>query len=253
MVLAALITLPAIWWLLRLTPPSPRSVVFPPTRLLTGLADSDQTSAPSPWWLPALRLALAPLLIGALAGPVLNPDRDALPGSGPVVLVVDNGWAAASQWRARQALIEAYISRAERDSRPVMIIGTAGSRDARLETMGPQKAREAAASLQPLPYNPDRARLGTRLKRELEKKGTLSVVWLTDGLDYGGAEAFADSLDGLSDGEAHLTIASPETGASALGVRAGPGSKGTLVAEILRADSDARACVVRAFTARGDQ
>ena len=32
-ILAALIALPAIWWLLRVTPPAPRRVVFPPLRL----------------------------------------------------------------------------------------------------------------------------------------------------------------------------------------------------------------------------
>ena len=36
-ILLGLATLPAIWWLLRLTPPSPQHVVFPPTRLLKDL------------------------------------------------------------------------------------------------------------------------------------------------------------------------------------------------------------------------
>ena len=115
--LTALIALPAIWWLLRLTPPRPKSVIFPPTRLLKGLEDTEKTSAHSPWWLTALRILMALLLIGALAGPVLHPDRDTLPGSGPVLIIVDNGWAAASQWRARQSIIDTYISRAERDAR----------------------------------------------------------------------------------------------------------------------------------------
>ena len=35
--LTALLALPAIWWLLRVTPPSPREVSFPPLRLLLGL------------------------------------------------------------------------------------------------------------------------------------------------------------------------------------------------------------------------
>ena len=36
--LVALAALPLIWLILRLTPPRPRQVEFPPTRLLLGLA-----------------------------------------------------------------------------------------------------------------------------------------------------------------------------------------------------------------------
>ena len=253
LVLTALIVLPAIWWLLRLTPPRPQTIVFPPTRLLKDLEDTEKTAAHSPWWLTALRMLLAALLIAALAGPVLNPDRDALQGSGPVVLVVDNGWASASQWRARQTLIEAYISRAERDSRPVMMIGTAGSRDVRIDTMGPQKAREAAATLRPFPFDPDREGMAKKLEAELKGKGPLSVIWLSDGLDYGFGEEFADALGQLSGNDTELTIAIPESGSGALGLRSGPGEKGKLSAQIMRAGTGTRTGLVRAFTAKGEQ
>ncbi len=252
-VLTAMIALPAIWWLLRLTPPRPKSVIFPPTRLLKGLEDSKKTSAYSPWWLTALRIIMAAMLIGALAGPVLHPDRDALPGSGPVLIVVDNGWASASQWRARMGLINTYISRAERDNRAIILTGTAGSHEARLSTLSPQKAREATASLQPQPFNPDRTRLSEKLENELKDQDSLSIVWLTDGLDYGGAEAFAKSLSGLSKGEASFAIATPEGGTGALAVRAGTGKKGVLVAQIVRAEGGVRGGTVRAFTAQGEQ
>ncbi len=252
-VLTALIALPAIWWLLRLTPPRPKSVIFPPTRLLKGLEDSEKTSTHSPWWLTALRILMAALLIGALAGPVLHPDRDALPGSGPVLIVVDNGWASASQWRARTSLIDTYISRAERDNRAIILTGTAGAHEARLSTLSPQKAREAAASLQPQPFNPDRARLSAKLKNELKGQESLAIVWLTDGQDYGGADAFAKALSGLSKSDASFAIATPEGSTGALGIRAGTGKKGVLVAQIVRAKGGVRGGTVRAFTAKGEQ
>ncbi|HTY07094.1 MAG TPA: BatA domain-containing protein, partial [Gemmatimonadales bacterium] len=50
-ILLALIVLPLIWLLLRVTPPLPRRVVFPPLRLLFGLRDEEQTPAGTPWWL----------------------------------------------------------------------------------------------------------------------------------------------------------------------------------------------------------
>ena len=41
--LCALLALPAIWWLLRLTPPLPKRVVFPPIRLLFGIITESET------------------------------------------------------------------------------------------------------------------------------------------------------------------------------------------------------------------
>ena len=68
-ILSALIVLPAIWFLLRVTPPLPKRVAFPPLRLLLGLRDEEQTPAGTPWWLMLLRLAAAAALIVALAAP----------------------------------------------------------------------------------------------------------------------------------------------------------------------------------------
>src|SRR5262249_56722489 len=94
LVLLGLISLPALWWLLRLIPPRPRRVHFPPTRLLFDIAPREETPSRTPWWLLLLRLALAALLIIAAAGPLWNPPiatssaaaPPALPDPGPVAL-----------------------------------------------------------------------------------------------------------------------------------------------------------------------
>ena len=100
--LAALLVLPVIWWLLRTTPPPPRRVRFPAIRLLFGLRETEETPARTPPWLLILRLVLAALVILALARPIANPDRG-FGGDGPLLLVVDDGWAAAAQWTDRSA------------------------------------------------------------------------------------------------------------------------------------------------------
>jgi hypothetical protein len=56
LVLLGLISLPALWWLLRLVPPRPRRIAFPPTRLLFDIAPREETPARTPWWLTLLRL-----------------------------------------------------------------------------------------------------------------------------------------------------------------------------------------------------
>ena len=92
--LALLVALPAIYFLLRLIPPLPKLVRFPAIRLLVGLEPAEQTPMKMPWWLLLLRLLLATALILAVARPLLNPQAD-LPGRGPLLLVIDDGWSSA--------------------------------------------------------------------------------------------------------------------------------------------------------------
>ena len=54
--LIALLALPAIWWLLRFTPPRPLMVRFPPFRLLRDLISREEQPDKMPWWLLLLRM-----------------------------------------------------------------------------------------------------------------------------------------------------------------------------------------------------
>src|SRR5262249_42607664 len=107
-VLLALPALPLLWWLLRVTPPAPRSEPFPAIRLLMGLHAREETPARTPWWLLLLRIVAATLVILALARPVLDPGSS-LAGTGPVLLVVDDGWAAAGDWAVRMRAANAEL------------------------------------------------------------------------------------------------------------------------------------------------
>ena len=61
--LAALIALPVIWWLLRMTPPKPAAEVFPPLRILASVLKREETPSKSPWWLTLLRMLMAAAVI----------------------------------------------------------------------------------------------------------------------------------------------------------------------------------------------
>src|SRR5215510_12802324 len=192
-VLAALAALPAIWWLLRLTPPSPQLVVFPPTRLLKDLKTTEEEPARSPWWLTALRMLLAALIILALARPVLNPDRQSFTGAGPLLIVIDNGWASAAHWPERREAIEAAIDRAARDGRTIVLAPSAPGQPVSVP-LSPDKAPERIGGIAPEPYEPDRAALAATLEKQLGGKTGFNVRWLTDGLDYGEGDSFGATL-----------------------------------------------------------
>jgi Domain of unknown function (DUF4159)/Aerotolerance regulator N-terminal len=200
--LALLLVLPVIYWLLRMIPPLPRLVQFPAIRLLIGLEPTEQTPMKMPWWLLLLRLLLAIALILAVAKPLLNPQAD-LPGKGPLLLVVDDGWASAPGWTARMAHAERLIQRAERAGRLVVLMGTApppiDAPQVRRGALRPDEARTILRAFRPKPWPTDRAAATAEIDR-LQIEPGAHVVWLSDGLQDPGADKFGERLgrfDGL--------------------------------------------------------
>lgn len=114
LLLLALIGLPALCWLLRVMPPPARNVVFPPIAFLLRLKDKEETAHHTPLWLLLLRIFIAGLIIIGLAGPIINPPPS-MQGEGPVVLVVDDGWASAATWPKRKQILHQMLNQAARD------------------------------------------------------------------------------------------------------------------------------------------
>ncbi len=252
-ILSGLVALPVIWWLLRFTPPRPKQIWFPPTRLLLELESEEQTAEHSPWWLTALRILLAGLLIFALSQPVLNPDRTSLNSDSTMLLIVDNGWAAAPMWEERQSLMDSLIDQAERNSQPVILASTAQSGAAwKLVPETAKKARERADGLQPQPYDPDRSRFLDRLEQSLDNNSDLSIVWLNDGLDYGAAKEFGERLAKLDKNNRGITVfQNPDR--NALGVRLDGNNSDSMNVEVIRAGGGAVSGLITARSGRGAQ
>ncbi len=181
--LAALIVLPVLWWLLRLTPPSPRRIAFPAIRLLFGLKPREETPDRTPWWLILLRLAIAALLILAMARPLwnTNPTGAAL---GDLLLVLDDGWAAGNSWPERQAVALDLIAAAGRRDGKVLLLTTAPHADGSeiaLRHLTASDATGIVAALQPQPWPVDRQKVRQALDGITLATGT-EIVWLTDGI-----------------------------------------------------------------------
>ncbi len=239
LVLAALVVLPLVWWLIRVTPPVPKRIAFPAVRLLFGLARDEETPARTPPWLIVLRLTIAALLIVALAHPLLNPGAR-LEGSGPLIVVVDDGWAAARRWERRQDALADLMDNAERNGRAVILLPTApAAGDGTVAASGllrASAARAAARAMQPKPWPVDRAAARAALDR-LTFEGDADVLWLSDGIEDGASASLAERLQSL--GRLH--------------VMTDPDLDGTRALLPPRADPDAlRVRVVRAATAGGE-
>lgn len=246
-ILTALLALPVIYWLLRVTPPAPRRVRFPAIQLLLGLSEKEQTPAHTPLWLLLFRLFLAALVILALARPVWNlaPAQGA---TGPLVVVVDNGWAAANRWPDRKAALDSLIAGAGRDGRAIVLAPTAISETPpAFSLMSEGEARRAADGLQPQPFGVDRASAAKALEALKLPLGT-EIVWLADGLDDGSGAVTGERFAAIGT----LTVWEDAEGAEPFGLAAPRIDGSGMTLRVLRADPGApRDLSLRAFAADG--
>jgi Domain of unknown function (DUF4159)/Aerotolerance regulator N-terminal len=253
--LIGLLALPVIFWLLRTVPPAPKRVEFPATRILVGLEDKEKQPERTPWWLLLLRLLAAALLILALAEPVLNPVRKAaVGGSGPVTIVIDNGWSSAPRWSDMTAQVERLIAEAESQNRSVVVAPTARvSRFQSLKIETANQARSSAAAVQPYPHAPDRAATADALAEALKGQSGVSVFWVTDGIDHASdARTFAERLLRLGSGVT-ATLIELGQGQEALATLANLGQGGRLEANVLRTGGPARQGTIYALSQRGQR
>lgn len=213
--LLGLIALPALWLLLRILPPAPKRIGFPAIRLLFGLESAEKTPASAPWWLVLLRLLVAALLIVAVAGPILDPERG-LPGDGPLILVIDDGFGAAPGWPDRQARLTALAEQAGRADRPVRLLFTArdadGTPPALSDTLPAARAVDRIGAAAPHPWAVDRAAAAAALAAAGRDSGSggesgagARVIWASDGIDAPGTGALTEAMAAIGP----LTVLTP--------------------------------------------
>ncbi|MEZ5946493.1 MAG: BatA domain-containing protein [Hyphomonas sp.] len=212
--LAALLALPVIWWILRATPPAPKDIDLPSLRILEGAEPREETPARTPWWVWLIRtLAVIAAILG-LAQPVYAPGAktEDAGASGPVLIVMDNGWPSAPRWGELMNAATATLDGAERDA-PVHLLLTAPQQlNANpAERMSRTDAAKRISSLRPLAWNTDRKDALERLRASGLRPSR--IFWASDGLDSGSGRAFAEDLAAI----APMTVfAAPPRGPAAI-------------------------------------
>lgn len=224
--LAALAALPAVWLVIRLIPPSPRLQRLPALQLLLGLDAREETAARTPWWLIVLRLLLAILIIVGLAQPLLNPaSRPA--GSGPVLLLLDDGWGAGNGWQAKKDFLLERLDAAAREGRTAALLTTArAAGDEAPSLFGPRQPseiREKLLGLEPKPWPADPAAALTALTNFRPDEIVPAYV-AADGLEAAGWLPLLTRLEVLGpvtlltppDHDLPMLLLPPENGPQAL-------------------------------------
>jgi hypothetical protein len=249
LLLLGLLSLPVLWWLLRVMPPRPRRVEFPPTRLLFDIAPKEETPSRTPWWLTALRLLAAALVILAAAGPIWDPQTGLAGSKAPLLILLDDDWSAAASWDTRIKAADELIANADSDRRGVALAPL--SEPARDITIMPGgAARVALRQLAPKPYSIERVETLPSIERFLKATGDCEIAWLSDGVDTGRGPEFLEGLN-KTIGDRALTVFEGGT-PPPLALVAAENAAAKMTVKVLRAEGGGIAAgIVRALDQKG--
>lgn len=247
-VLSALVLLPVLFFLLRVTPPRPRRIPFPPLRLIMDQLPRQETPARTPLWLLLLRIAIAAAVILAMAGPIWHPPAELAGGSSPVVLLIDDGFASAPNWDARQRAAMERLRAAEHGGRPTAVVAFSDGTKA-IQLTAAAKSLDRLRALEPKPFLPDRTLVLPALETFLSSAPDASLIWISDGLENGKAHAFAQGLSQLGTHAPITIVNSAETPVALAGAANAPD---VLDMRVIRAQGGAPASGhLRAFDFKG--
>lgn len=192
--LAALLALPLIYLILRVIPPAAKLVVLPTTRFLRDVEQKNPPTQKTPWWLLLLRLAVLAFLIVGLAGPYIKASEP-LEGSGPINLILDNGWAAGQTWDSQRDAALALLQQAKRANRPVTLILTAPLAGEEQPQIFPAQSPDAVISqikgLAPVSWPGVPALVAPALKKDD------TTIWITTGLAEHGYGALVSAAPNM--------------------------------------------------------
>ena len=237
--LLGLIALPILWLLLRAVPPAPIRRMFPGVALLLGLTDDETQTDRTPWWLLLLRtIAIAAAIIG-FAGPVLNPKVETA-GNGPLLVLVEGGWAEAHDWTRRMDRIEVLLDEAGQAGRETALVSlTDLPADGELVFQSADAIATQLPGVQPQAWLADADEILPWLE---SVEGGFDTFWLSDGIAHEWRE---DALDELQSRGSVTVFESPR---AVLGLRPARFVDGNIEVEVTRSRAASDAVVgVAAF------
>lgn len=229
-VLLSFAVFPLLWWLLRVAPPKPQKIIFPPLRIFQDLTGKSEESAVTPWPILLLRMLLLSMIIFACAGPLWT--EESIPeDSSPLLILVDNGATAAHDWEKLSNNLRTHLMFAEKQKRSVQILPLADEIQ-NLELIPASLAQEQVNSLKPKAFLAERSQHLPLIQKFIETYKDGKLLWISDGIKTNHETNFEEKLNSLLNGRL-LTIEVQES-PEILALRNASSKTGQLSLQIIR-------------------
>ena len=191
--LISLLFLPFIYFLIKLTPPPPRVILFPPINILKKFVPAEKTPKNSPLLLLIVRLLLGGAIITALAGPYYQISDKVIINNQPLLIVVDDSWSSAQDWDQRKNFIQNLIHEAELQSVPTYIYAASDNNISQFIDYA--TTRNKIKILTPKPYVPNYSEAINIIREFTKSHENCHIVWLAPALAHPDAGEFITSLE----------------------------------------------------------
>jgi len=202
--LSGFLLLPIVYYFLKILPPKPKRIFFPPVSLMQSIALVEATPSRAPWWVLLLRLLIASLIITAMAGPQWRPIGASLDNKHKTLIILDDGWAAANDWDLRIKKAESLIHELRNNNSPVALL--ISNEPKNISLIEHNYALEIIRSLKPKSYIPNYKELTTYVDKFTQENSDINIIWITEKYGHADIANFTTFLSGLQNKVQNISV-----------------------------------------------
>lgn len=195
--LSGFLLLPIVYYLLKILPPKPKRILFPPVNLMQSINAVEPKPFKSPWWVLLLRMLIAALIVIAMAGPKWRSIDASFDNKNTTLIIFDDGWAAANDWDVRIKKVESLIHELRNNNTPVALL--ISNEPKNISLIEHNNALEIIRSLRPKSYIPNYNELIKPINKFVQENSNANIIWVSEKYGHGDIADFMAFISNLKE------------------------------------------------------
>ncbi len=177
--LSLILSLPLLWWILKILPPKPKELDFGGCYFLNDLKTTEKAAQKTPWWVLLIRICIIAFIITAFSAPH-EKITHYQPNDNTTIIIIDNDWASAQNWEDLKNQAKLILEENLNYKKEVKIIATTAPSDSFHFTKRAE-AIDVINTLKPHPLEADYSRLSKYIET-LKTDNGLDIFYLNNAI-----------------------------------------------------------------------